>query len=183
MTRFVHKFSCDKMTRFVSNCLTVNPIKLPFPSIRSLNLPIYRLFPSNNFWQGPCTTLRGYPYTKMEYIRLSRGEVSLARKKVTRKFEQVSDHTKELVRFNRIKGQIEGVENMIREKRYCGEILNQLRAVKAGLSAIEASILETHLHNCVSDAIRSGKKNLAKEKIDEVIDLFKNATNKGVVIK
>jgi len=107
----------------------------------------------------------------------------LAQKKATGKFEQVSDHSHELAKFKRIKGQIEGVENMIREKRYCGEILNQLRAVKAGLSAIEASILETHLHNCVSDAIKSGKKNLAKEKIDEVIDLFKNATKKGVVLK
>lgn len=95
---------------------------------------------------------------------------------------QASDHTKELLRFNRIKGQIDGVEKMINEKRYCGEILNQLRAVKAGLAAIEASILETHLHTCVSEAIKSGKQKVAKEKIDEVIDLFKHATSKGVIL-
>ncbi|MBN20974.1 MAG: hypothetical protein CL678_06755 [Bdellovibrionaceae bacterium] len=94
-----------------------------------------------------------------------------------------SDHRKELPRFNRIKGQIEGIEKMISDQRYCGDVLNQLRAVKAGLTAIESSILETHLHNCVSDAIRSGNQKLAKEKIDEVIDLFRNATNRGVAIK
>lgn len=106
----------------------------------------------------------------------------MARTKISKSTRQVSDHTKELLRFKRIKGQIDGVEKMICEKRYCGEILNQLRAVKSGIAAIEASILETHLNACVTDAIRSGKTALAKEKIDEVIDLFKHTTSKGVVL-
>ena len=106
----------------------------------------------------------------------------MARKKIAKSSRPASDHSGELPRFKRIKGQIDGVEKMIIEKRYCGEILDQLRAVKSGLVAIEASILETHLHTCVSEAIKSGKQKEAKEKIDEVIDLFRHATRKGILL-
>ena len=89
------------------------------------------------------------------------------------------DHSKELLRFKRIKGQVEGVEKMIRDQRYCSDILHQLRAIKSGISAIESSILETHVKNSINKAFQSKKKEQAIEKIDEIINLFKNTTNKG----
>ena len=58
-----------------------------------------------------------------------------------------SDHTRELAKLKKLRGQIEGVEKMINEYRYCGEILAQVRSIRAGFLGIEASILETHLKN------------------------------------
>ncbi len=91
-----------------------------------------------------------------------------------------SDHSRELAKLKRIKGQLEGVEKMISEKRYCGDILVQVRAVHAGLLSVESSILETHLKGCVADTFRSGSKSEIENKIDEIFRLFKNAKSKGV---
>jgi DNA-binding FrmR family transcriptional regulator len=96
--------------------------------------------------------------------------------------DTISDHTSELKKFKRVKGQIEGVEKMIEDQRYCTAILSQLRAIRAGLLAIESSILKTHLHTCVSEAIRSGKSSQANKKINEVVEVFKWSGSKGVSV-
>jgi len=71
---------------------------------------------------------------------------------------------------------------MIRDQRFCSDILHQLRAIKSGISAIEASILEAHVKNSILEAFQAKEKKQAIEKIDEMIDLFKKATNKGVLL-
>ena len=67
------------------------------------------------------------------------------------------DHSKEISRLNRISGQIEGVKKMIEERRYCPDILTQLRAVSSATKSLEASVLEAHLGSCVADAFKSDK--------------------------
>jgi len=89
------------------------------------------------------------------------------------------DHSKELLRFKRIKGQIEGVEKMISSQRYCSDILHQLRAIKSGISSIEASILETHVKASIINASQTKGENQTIEKIDKIIALFKDVTTKG----
>lgn len=82
-------------------------------------------------------------------------------------------HTNELGRLNRIAGQIEGIKRMIEEHRHCPDILTQLKAVRSAIRTVEANILETHLNSCVAESLESGDKNAAREKIDEIKDLFK----------
>jgi CsoR family transcriptional regulator, copper-sensing transcriptional repressor len=62
------------------------------------------------------------------------------------------DHSAELKRLSRIKGQVEGIERMISERRYCPE---------------------GHVRHCVKDAIASRDAATIDEKIEEVIILFK----------
>jgi CsoR family transcriptional regulator, copper-sensing transcriptional repressor len=83
------------------------------------------------------------------------------------------DHGNQLKRLNRIAGQVEGVRKMIDDKRYCPDILTQLRAIRAAVKSIEANILEVYLGSCVADALQSGDALARKAKIDEVTDLFK----------
>lgn len=83
------------------------------------------------------------------------------------------DHSKEISRLNRISGQIEGVKKMIEERRYCPDILTQLRAVASATKSLEASVLEAHLGSCVADAFKSDKVEEQKEKISELVKLFK----------
>jgi len=82
------------------------------------------------------------------------------------------DHSKEGVRLKRVRGQIEGVIKMIDERRYCPDILIQVRAAKSAIQAIEHSILKTHLASCVSEALHEKNEGIAKEKIEEIIELI-----------
>lgn len=82
-------------------------------------------------------------------------------------------HKNEMAKLNRIAGQIEGVKRMIEEQRHCPDILTQLKAVRSAIRTVEANILETHLHSCVAESLDSGDLGAAREKIDEIKDLFK----------
>ena len=82
------------------------------------------------------------------------------------------DHAKEGLRLNKVKGQIEGVIKMIDERRYCPDILIQVRAAKSALLAIEQSILKTHLDSCVRDALHMRDEKKASAKIEELIELI-----------
>ncbi len=82
------------------------------------------------------------------------------------------DHQTELKRLNRIKGQVEGIERMILEKRYCLDIVNQIKAARSALKSLEVNIIEAHLHHCVKVAIQNKNTQLAEEKIEEIITLI-----------
>lgn len=86
---------------------------------------------------------------------------------------QHPDYGKELPRLNRIGGQVEGIKKMIAERRYCPEILSQLRAVRSAVNSIEANILETHIDACVNDAFTSGSEKQRKQKMSELKELYK----------
>ena len=78
------------------------------------------------------------------------------------------DHSKELSRLNRISGQINGVQKMIEDNRYCPDILMQLKAVRSAIQSLEANILEAHLSACVVDAFSSKNKAEIENKISEL---------------
>ncbi|HIN26295.1 MAG TPA: transcriptional regulator [Candidatus Marinimicrobia bacterium] len=78
-----------------------------------------------------------------------------------------------LSRLNRIAGQIDGVKKMMEERRYCPDIITQLRAISSTTKSLEASLLETHLEACVAGAFKSNNTKDQKEKIAELIKLFK----------
>ena len=87
--------------------------------------------------------------------------------------KQHPDHSKELSRLNRISGQIEGIKRMIEERRYCPDILTQLRAIRSAIRALEGNILEIHLGSCVTDAGLSKDKKEKQKKLAELVELFK----------
>ena len=84
---------------------------------------------------------------------------------------QHPDHSAEIKRIRRILGQLEGVQRMIEERRYCIDILNQTKAITSAIHSLEAALLQKHLEHCVSDALSSSEP-LRNEKIKEVLDLF-----------
>lgn len=73
-------------------------------------------------------------------------------------------------RMHRIIGQMNGVEKMIEENRYCGDILIQIGAIEKSLQSIGYQILEEHLKSCVVEDVQEGKV----ETMDEVMKLMKN---------
>lgn len=82
------------------------------------------------------------------------------------------DYEAEKKRLSRVRGQVEGIQKMIDEHRYCPEIMTQIRAARAALRSIEASIMEKHLRGCVRNAIASSDPSESESKIRELVQLF-----------
>ncbi len=81
------------------------------------------------------------------------------------------DHSRHLTRLNRAKGQIEGIERMIVNRRYCPDIIAQLKAASSALKAIEAEIFKSHLRGCVKEAFSADDLFKSEEKIQEIVKL------------
>lgn len=52
-------------------------------------------------------------------------------------------------RLARIAGQVNGLQKMVDEERYCVDILTQVSALRAALDQFGVLMLSTHLENCV----------------------------------
>ncbi len=83
------------------------------------------------------------------------------------------DHTKNLVALRRIEGQVRGVQNMIVEKKYCVDIINQIQSVRQSLGAVQNKILESHLESCVKTAIKGESEADCFRKISELLQIIK----------
>lgn len=83
-----------------------------------------------------------------------------------------ADHSEDLVRLRRIRGQIEGVERMIEEGRYCLDIVHQIRSIMAALKSAEGLVMQRHIRHCVRTAVDARDPKLSEEKIEELVTLF-----------
>ena len=77
-----------------------------------------------------------------------------------------------LQRLRRVEGQVRGLQRMVEEDRYCGDILHQISSVQQALRSAGKAITRGHLETCVTDALRSGDREAAEETYDEVMDLL-----------
>ena len=82
------------------------------------------------------------------------------------------DHSDKLPRLNRIEGQVKGIKKMIEEKRYCVDILTQLKAVGSALKKVEHNVLKDHVQGCLKSAIKSGNELDIQNKLDEIMGLI-----------
>jgi DNA-binding FrmR family transcriptional regulator len=82
-------------------------------------------------------------------------------------------YEKHLARLSRLAGQLKGVEKMINEKRYCPDILTQLRAIRSAVRSLELQMLDSHLSHCVVQAFEGADQNAKTQKIAEIRELIK----------
>lgn len=86
--------------------------------------------------------------------------------------EQFPDHQDQLARLAKIEGQVKGIRRMIEERRYCIDIVQQIKAVTAGLNQVQMGVLEKHIHHCVQEAVASRKPDLLAKKVDEIVSVI-----------
>lgn len=72
-------------------------------------------------------------------------------------------------RLNRVAGQLGGIQTMIDDNRYCGDVLTQLAAAQSALRSISDIVLRNHLETCVVEKVSQGDT----EVIDEVMQLIR----------
>ncbi len=85
------------------------------------------------------------------------------------------NHADNLVALRRIEGQVRGVQRMIKDRKYCIDILTQIYAIKGALSSIEEKILGKHFHNCVTEAVKGASGKERQQKMDEILKLIHQA--------
>ena len=76
-------------------------------------------------------------------------------------------------RLNIIAGQIKGLQDMVKQDKYCVDILTQSMAIKSALSSFEDLILENHLATHVVEQMKHGKKDKAIAEIMLIYQLSK----------
>lgn len=69
-----------------------------------------------------------------------------------------------LKRLAKIEGQVRGLSRMVGEGRPCEEIVNQIQAVKAGISKVAIIILEKNVTECLSVPLEQDDEKLNKLK-------------------
>lgn len=77
------------------------------------------------------------------------------------KEENINDILKRLAK---IEGQVRGLSRMVGEGRPCEEIVNQIQAVKAGISKVAIIILEKNVTECLSVPLENDDEKLNKLK-------------------
>ncbi len=73
-------------------------------------------------------------------------------------------------RLKLIKGQIEGIDRMIADEKYCIDIINQLAAVRNALEKVSLMIMKRHIESCLVESIELGDKTKKDQKIDELME-------------
>ncbi len=75
-------------------------------------------------------------------------------------------------RLRRIEGQVQGIQRMVEEDKYCVDILLQLTAVQGAVEQVQKLLLGQHLESCVTEAVRSGSSRDRQRKMDELLEVF-----------
>ena len=77
-------------------------------------------------------------------------------------------HTQTKAVINRLsKISVESIKRMVESGRDCSEVLTQLAAVKAAVSAVSSIVLKDHIEHCIVDAARENDK-------EAIADLIKS---------
>ena len=77
-------------------------------------------------------------------------------------------------RLRRIAGQVNGVERMVDEERYCIDILTQISAVRSALDRVAIAVLDDHARHCVVAASAGKREERTTEMMDAVSRLLKS---------
>lgn len=80
------------------------------------------------------------------------------------------DKTALINRLRRIEGQIGGIAGMVRDDRYCVDILTQLSAVRSAIDALSIRLLENHARGCVRHAVQD---NGGDETLEELMGVIR----------
>ena len=82
------------------------------------------------------------------------------------------NHESQLTRLNKIEGQLKGIRKMIEERRYCVDIIDQIKAVTGALDKVQMGVLEKHVHHCVRESVEAGDNGELEEKVEELVKVL-----------
>lgn len=72
-------------------------------------------------------------------------------------------------RLRRVEGQIKGIQKMVDEDKFCGDILIQIAAARSALNNAGGLILENYIKSCLTNNSNNDYKD---EQIDELVKIM-----------
>lgn len=91
--------------------------------------------------------------------------------KCTRSKHRTDEEKRDLTRrLKIIAGQINGIQQMINEDRYCDDVLLQVASATNALKSLGNEILKSHMKSCMVEDIKNDNMDV----IEDIIDLFGN---------
>jgi DNA-binding FrmR family transcriptional regulator len=75
-------------------------------------------------------------------------------------------------RLKKIAGQVNGIQRMIDDERYCIDILTQIAAVRAAIDRVGMMVFKGHVKTCVSNAIKKGEGDMLIDELEKTMSKF-----------
>ena len=91
-----------------------------------------------------------------------------------KKTQDFPDHSEELIRLSKVAGQLGGIEKMIRARRYCPDIVQQIRAARSALKALELAVIKSHLTSCIKNSAKNDSTKEFDRKLKELMEIIKD---------
>lgn len=76
-------------------------------------------------------------------------------------------------RLRRVEGQIKGIQKMVDEEKFCGDILTQISAARAALNSAGGLILERYMKQCLTNYLQGVS---SEEDLDKLVKTMLNYT-------
>ncbi|MBM3205654.1 metal-sensing transcriptional repressor [Candidatus Shapirobacteria bacterium] len=80
---------------------------------------------------------------------------------------------KVLNRMNYLLGHLKANLKMLKDERYCIDVIRQNQAVISALKKVNEMILQNHLGTCVTQAVKGKSEKEKKRVYQEILDIFK----------
>ena len=80
-----------------------------------------------------------------------------------------------VARLRSIEGHVRGVQRMVAGDEYCIDIIRQTLAVQRALDKVNGLLLENHLAECATSAIRSDVAEDREKVLAEILEVFQTS--------
>ena len=82
-------------------------------------------------------------------------------------------------RLNIIKGQVEGLQKMVGDERYCQDIITQSMAIQKSLASVNKSLLENHVRTHLAHQLASHESSEIDQAVAEMLKLYELSNVRG----
>ncbi len=89
---------------------------------------------------------------------------------------KTKDNDAIIKRLRRVEGQIKGIQKMVEEEKFCGDILIQIAAARAALNSVGGLILENYMKNCLKSYLDGATE---EEDLDKLVDTMLKYTKQN----
>ena len=77
-------------------------------------------------------------------------------------------------RLKSVAGHVNGIVKMLEEDRYCIDVIKQIQAAETALARVSETILDSHLHHCVTTAIQGSEPAERERVLSEITEVFRH---------
>lgn len=82
------------------------------------------------------------------------------------------DKAKALKRLRNVEGHVHGIAGMVEQDAYCIDVIRQIQAAQGALAKVASTILDEHLHHCLTTAVRGDDAQEREKVLSEIAEIY-----------